>query len=87
MGKNLKNSMFAVILAASAMSFGGIGALADHHCGCDEKCSEQCAKGDHKDCGCKTCDCAKGKGCKHGKCARHSEKSKKSEGGEQAAHE
>lgn len=88
MGKNLKNSMFAAILAASALSFGGVAALADQHCACDEKCSEQCATGDHKDCGCKTCDCAKGKKCKHGKCARHSKKADhKTEGGEQAAPE
>ena len=89
MGKNLKNSLnksvFAAILAATALSFGGMRARADQHCSCDEKCSEQCGTGQHKDCGCETCSCAKGKKCKHGKCARHSEKAKKAEGGDGAA--
>jgi hypothetical protein len=42
--------------------------FADHHCKCDDKCTEQCASGDHKDCKCDHCDCGKGKECK--KCAR-----------------
>ena len=84
--KNLEKSLFAVVMAASAMSFGSAYSLADQHCSCDEKCTEQCSKGEHKDCGCETCSCAKGKKCNHGKCARHSDKAGKAEEAEKSEH-
>ncbi len=67
MKKLILSSLFALSLA----SVGGPLAFADHHCACDQTCNEKCAKGDTKDCSCKTCDCAKGEGCKHGKCSTH----------------
>ncbi len=45
--------------------------FADHDCSCDEQCAAACANGtagDHCQCKDKDCHCAKGEGCKHGKC-------------------
>jgi len=66
--KNLKKSILGALLGASVLAFAGPVSFADAHCKCDDKCTEQCATGDHKDCKCKTCSCGKGKKCKHGKC-------------------
>jgi hypothetical protein len=69
-------------LAASLLGLGALGvsapaALADQHCACDKQCSEKCAEGKSESCGCKTCDCAKGSGCSHGKCrTKHEGKNK-----------
>ena len=43
-------------------------AFASSHCGCDEKCAQECRNGKSDHCPCKDCGCAKGEGCKHGKC-------------------
>ncbi len=67
MKKFILTSLFALSLASA----GGVSVLADHHCSCDQECTEKCSKGDHKDCSCETCDCGKGESCKHGKCATH----------------
>jgi len=58
---------FSLLLAAAAL---GVSApvWADHHCACDTKCADNCAQGKTDECRCKTCDCAKGKECSHGKC-------------------
>ena len=34
-------------------------------CSCSKKCQTNCAKGQTKDCKCKSCDCAKTGKCKH----------------------
>ena len=51
-------------LVASSPAF-----ASSHDCACDEQCAANCAKGKSAACPCKTCGCAKGEGCKHGKCA------------------
>lgn len=52
--------------------------FANSHCACDEKCAQECHSGKSADCPCKDCGCAKGEGCKHGKCnvSKDKEKSK-----------
>lgn len=62
--KNVK--IFAAALAMATL-LGGL-TYAKQDCTCDKQCQLQCAKGENPDCKCKTCDCAKGEGCKHGKC-------------------
>ena len=56
----------AALTAVSLMAFSP--AFANSHCACDEKCAQECQKGKSDNCPCKSCDCSKGKGCKHGKC-------------------
>jgi hypothetical protein len=59
------------LLSLGLISFAllaGSPVFADQHCSCDKKCAAECAKGKSDHCPCKTCDCASGQGCKHGKC-------------------
>ena len=56
----------AAFTALSLMAWTPV--FADSHCTCDENCAQQCQKGKNDKCPCKNCDCAKGEGCKHGKC-------------------
>jgi hypothetical protein len=51
-------------------------AFAAGDCSCDSKCAHECEIGKvNTSCACKTCGCAKGEGCKHGKCAKGKTKS------------
>ena len=67
MRKLLYTSLMTLFLASGSASF------AASHCDCNQECQEKCAKGENKDCTCKTCDCKKGKGCSHGKCKHDKE--------------
>lgn len=66
--KTLKKSLVATLLGLSALAFTGPVSFADAKCGCEKGCAEHCAKGEHKNCKCKTCECGKGKKCSHGQC-------------------
>jgi len=69
--KSALSTLTASLLGLGAMGLTAPLALADHHCACDAQCSKDCAEGKTESCGCKTYDCAKGKGCSHGKCKTH----------------
>lgn len=66
--QKVRFSLIPALLAVGVMGFSGHFARADAGCACDAKCSEACAEGHGEKCKCTTCDCSKGKGCKHGKC-------------------
>jgi hypothetical protein len=68
MSRFLKAGLMSLALLAGSPVF------ANQHCMCDDKCAAECAKGKNDQCPCKSCDCAKGQGCKHGKCETHHSK-------------
>jgi hypothetical protein len=64
MSRLLTISFMTLGLLANSPAF-----ASSRDCACDEQCAVNCAKGKSAHFPCKTCDCAKGEGCKHGKCA------------------
>ena len=68
-----KNPLLPILMTLASLGFSAP-VWAEHSCGCDSKCSANCADGKTEECTCKTCDCAKGKECSHGKCQHHPKK-------------